>query len=268
MTTSAGAPRLAPPSGAWRIIASRELRDLWGGGRGVGLVLVAAVLFSLVTYLSASEASLNLLDAKEAVHLLLQVVIIVGGLLALVVAADAVSGERDRRTLEPVLLAPVSRRDIATGKLVAAVSLWLATYVVAIPYIAVLADGPGLVATALVATFVIGTLLAVALAGLGFIVSGLSASSRLSLALTLFVVLALTAPSRIPTITTSAFGDALLHVNPITSGLGALERLVVKGESWGAVTDWMVSPVLAGIAAITVAIVLATRLLALERGSA
>jgi ABC-2 type transport system permease protein len=254
--------------GAWRLIAARELRDLWVGGRGVGLALIAAILFSLVTYLSASEASLNLLDAKEAVHLLLQVVIIVGGLLTLVVAADAVSGERDRRTLEPVLLAPISRRDIAIGKLIAAISLWLATLLVAVPYIVVLADGPGLVATALVGTAVIGTLIAVCLAGFGFIVSGLSSSNRLSLAMSLFAVLALTAPSRVPQITKSTLGDAILHVNPITSGLGALERLTVKGDAWGDVTGWLISPAVGAVAITAIAVAAAVRLLALDRSPA
>lgn len=267
MSTLEIAAPAAPPAHAWRIVAGRELRDLWAGGRGLGLALVAALLFSVVTYLSASEASLNLIDAKDAVHLLLQVVIFVGGLLTLVVAADAVSGERDRRTLEPVLLAPVSRRDIVIGKLIAAVSLWLATFVVAIPYIVVLADGPGLIATALGATVVIGTLIALALAGLGLIVSGLVGSNRLSLALALFVVFALTAPSRIPQITKNPLGDALLHANPITSGLAALERLVVRGADWSGVTNWMVSPVIGAVAALAVAVVFATWLLALERSS-
>jgi len=161
----------APARGAWRLVAGRELRDLWVSGRGLTLGLVAAVLFSAVTYLSASEASLNLLDAQEAVHLLIQVVVIIGCLLVLVSAADAVSGERERRTLEPVLLAPVSRRDLAIGKLVAAISLWMATFLISIPYVLVLADGPGIVAEALWTTAIVGTLIAVGLAGLALLIS-------------------------------------------------------------------------------------------------
>lgn len=261
MTTMDIPAPTAPPSSAWRLIAGRELRDLWAGGRGVGLALIAALLFSVVTYLSASQSQLNLLDAKEAVHLLVQVVVIVGSLLTLVSAADAISGERDRRTFEPVLLTPISRRDIAIGKLIAAMSVWGATLAIATPYIAILADGPGLVGKSLLAAIIIGTWIAVTLAGLGFVVSALSSSNRLSLAISLFAVLALTAPSRVPTITTNEVGNALLHINPITSGLGAIERLIVKDQTWGDVTSWLISPVIGAVLTIAVA----TRLLALER---
>lgn len=265
MTTVELSVANAAPPRAWRIVAERELRDLWGGGRGLGLALIAALLFSVVSYLSASQTALNLLDAKEAVHLLVQVVVVLGGLLTLVVAADAVSGERDRRTLEPVLLAPIHRHDIAIGKLIAALSLWLATLAVAVPYIAVLGTGPGVARTALVATAVVGTLIAIGLAGLGFIVSGLSNSNRLSLAIALFAVLALTVPSRVPQITNNSIGNALLHGNPITSGLAAIERLIVKGESWGGLTGWLISPVIGAAAVIALSVSLAARLLVLER---
>ncbi len=265
MTTLDIARPKAPAVGAWRLVAGRDLRDLWGRGRGILVVLVAAVLFSAVTYLSASEASLNLLDAKEAVHLLIQVVVIIGCLLVLVSAADAISGERERRTLEPVLLAPVSRRDLAIGKLVAAVSLWFATLVVAIPYILVLADGPAIVFDALTTTAIIGTLVAVGLAGLALLISAFSGSNRLSLASALFVVLVLTAPSRVPGITKNSVGEALLHINPITSGLGGIERIIVKGDSWSEAADWLVSPAIAAVLTIVIAVALAPRLFALER---
>ena len=48
---------------------------------------------------------------------MLQVAVAVGSLLTLVVAADGVSGERERGTLESLLLTPVSRRGLLLGKL-------------------------------------------------------------------------------------------------------------------------------------------------------
>ena len=256
----------APAASAWRLVAGRELRDLWVSGRGITLVMVAALLFSAVTYLSAREASLNLLDAKEAVHLLVQVVVIIGSLLVMISAADAISGERERRTLEPVLLAPISRRDIAVGKLVAALSLWLATLLVALPYILVLADGPAIVVEALAATAIVGSLIAAGLAGLALLISAFSGSNRLSLASALLAALVLTAPSRVPGITKNSLGEALLHINPITSGLGGIERIVLHGDSWTQAADWLVSPAVAAALTAALALALAPRLLVLERG--
>jgi ABC-2 type transport system permease protein len=69
--------------------------------------------------------------------------------MTLVVSADAVSGERERGTLESLLLTPVSRRAIVVGKLVAALSLWLGAIVVSVPYVWVLGRGVAVVGQAL-----------------------------------------------------------------------------------------------------------------------
>src|SRR4029453_212508 len=77
---------------------------------------------------------LNFLEQREAVNLVLQVALTVGVLVTLLVSADTISGERERGTLESLLLTPVGRRSIAVGKLLGALSLWLGCAVVSIPY--------------------------------------------------------------------------------------------------------------------------------------
>ncbi len=92
----------------WLVVARQELRDLWLGGRGLLLTLAFSVLLSVMTYLGATNEGLNFLERREAVNLTLQVGVAVGVLLALLAAADAISGERERGTLESLLLTPVS----------------------------------------------------------------------------------------------------------------------------------------------------------------
>src|SRR3954447_6029337 len=114
-----------PPTGVtstWAV-AEQELRDLWLSGRGVAMTLAYTILLSIITYLVASNQELNFLEQREAVSLTLQVAVAVGGLLVVLVAADAVSGERERGTLESLLLTPAPRRSIVVGKGVAAVTL-------------------------------------------------------------------------------------------------------------------------------------------------
>ena len=72
-----------------------------------------------------------------------------GALLALLAAADAISGERERGTLESLLLTPVPRRHLVSGKLLAALSLWFAALIVAVPYIWFLGRDVGAVDDAL-----------------------------------------------------------------------------------------------------------------------
>ena len=58
----------------------------------------------------------------------------------MILAADA-SGERERSTLEATLLSPVSRRALVVGKLAAAFSIWVAAWLIVIPYIWFLGRG-------------------------------------------------------------------------------------------------------------------------------
>jgi hypothetical protein len=85
-----------PPRRAWTIVGEWELRDLWLGGRGLLLGLAFSVLLSVLAYLTATNTALNFLEQRESVNLTLQVAIAVGALLALISAADTVSGERER----------------------------------------------------------------------------------------------------------------------------------------------------------------------------
>ena len=133
----------------WAIVLAQELRDLWLGGRGLQLCFGFSVLLSIIAYLVATNSALNFLEQREAVNLTLQVAVAVGALLSLLAGADAVSGERERGTLEALLLTPVSRRQILTGKLLAALSLWLAAFAIAVPYVWFLGRGVGIVVEAL-----------------------------------------------------------------------------------------------------------------------
>ena len=241
----------------WAIVGEQELRDLWLGGRGLLLALAFSVLVSVIAYLTATNQALNFLEQRESVNLTLQVAIAVGALLALLAAADAVSGERERGTLESLLLTPVSRMEITTGKLLAALSLWFAAFAITVPYVWFLGRGIGLVGHALAAGFVVGTLLAIFLVSLGIIVSVFSGSNRVSLSLSLFLLLALFAPTQLPSSAQKGWaGDLLLRINPLTAGEHDVGKIVVDGHTWAADASWLISPVVAAtlLAAIAVGV--------------
>jgi len=107
----------------WAVVAGQELRDLWLRGRGLLLSLAFSGLLSVLSYVVATNTALNFLEQRESVNLTLQVAIAVGAMLALLAGADAVSGERERGSLESLLLTPVSRLQLTGGKLVEGLSL-------------------------------------------------------------------------------------------------------------------------------------------------
>src|SRR2546423_3122739 len=232
----------APP--AWIVVAVQELRDLWVGGRGLLLTVAFSGLLSVLSYLVATNQALNFLEQRESVNLTLQVAIAVGALLALLAGADTISGERERGSLEGLLLTPVSRFQLTVGKLVAALSLWLGAFVVTIPYVWFLGRGVGIVGVALTTGAVVGTLLAVFLVSLGGLVSIFAGSNRASLSVSLFSLLALFAPTQFPSSAQQGWaGDLLLRANPLTAGEHYVGKIIVDGHGWSQDAAWLISPV-------------------------
>ena len=246
---------LSPPRRAWLSVARQELRDLWLGGRALGLLLAYSLLLSAMTYLTATNSLLNFLEQRESVNLTLQIGVAVGALLVLLTTADAISGERERGTLESLLLAPVTRVDLVAGKGLAALSVWAAAFAVAIPYVWFLAHGVGIVGVALAGGFIVGSLLALFLAGLGLLISSLSRSNRISLSVSVFVLLALFAPTQLPAGAQQGWvGDLFIRIDPFSSSLHYLGKVVVDGHGADQAASWLLSPVIAASAAVLLAL--------------
>lgn len=252
---------------AWLVVLEQELRDLWLGGRALALSFAFSVLISAIAYLVASSTDFNFLEQRESASLTLQVAISVGCLLALLAAADAISGERERGTLEALLVTPASRRQVAVGKLLAALSLWLAAFVISIPYVWLLGREVGIVEEALVAGFVVGTLLALFLVSVGLVISLFAGSNRVSLSLAFVILLALLAPTQLPSAVEKAWvGELLVNSNPLTAGIHYIGRIVVSGHDWSEDLHLLVAPAIAAAAGVLVAILLAGRFLRLYGG--
>jgi ABC-2 type transport system permease protein len=258
---------LAPLRRSWAVVTVQELRDLWLGGRGLPLSLAFSFLLSALSYLVATNQALNFLEQRESVNLTLQVAIAVGGLLALLAAADTISGERERGSLESLLLTPVPRLQLTGGKLLGALSLWLAAFAITIPYVWFLGRGVGIVGVALLTGAVVGTLLAVFLVSVGVLVSVFAGSNRLSLSVSLFVLLAFFAPTQFPTSAQQGWaGDILLRANPLSAGEHYLGKIVVDGHAWSRDVSWLISPVVAAVVFSALAAVAGARLLRLGAG--
>jgi ABC-2 type transport system permease protein len=251
----------------WAVVLEQELRELWIGGRGLLLSVAFSLLLSVIAYLVATNTALNFLEQRESVNLTLQVAIAVGALLALLAAADTVSGERERGTFETLLLAPVSRPQLMGGKLLAALSLWFAAFAVTVPYVWFLGRGVGIFGDAVATGFVVGTLLAVFLASLGIVVSVFAASNRVSLSVSLFVLLALFAPTQLPSSAQQGWaGELLLRSNPMTAGEHYVGKIVTNGHSWRDDLSWLISPTVAAVLFVVVVPALAGRFVRLRGG--
>jgi ABC-2 type transport system permease protein len=249
------------------VVLGQELRDLWLAGRGLLLAFAFSVLLSAMSYLAATNEALNFLERREAVNLILQVAVGVGGLLALLGAADTISGERERGTLESLLLTPVPRARLVSGKLLAALSLWLGAMVVTVPYVWYLGRDVGAAGEAVGTGLGAGTLLAIALAAFGIVISAVARSNRVSLSLSLFVLLALFAPTQLPAGAQRGWaGDLLLRVNPVTAAEHYIGSVIVDQHGWTRDLSWLASPLASAAVLTTIAIAVVPRFLTLRGG--
>jgi ABC-2 type transport system permease protein len=251
----------------WLVVAEQESRDLWTSGRGLILLFLFSILLSAVTYLTSTNQALNFLEQRESVNLVLQLAVAVGVLVTLVVSADAISGERERGTLESLLVTPVSRRSVIAGKLIAALTMWFATFVVTIPYVWVLARGVGILGQALALGFCVGTLVAIGLGSIGLLISGVCNSNKTSIAASLFLLLILFAPTQLPSgLPQGWFFDVLRRANPIDSALAYISSILVNGHSWTQDLSYLITPLLTAIIAGGALVLAGPRLVRLTPG--
>ncbi len=252
--------RASPARPAWRVIARQEMADLWLGSKGLSVLLGFTVLLAVLAYLSSANAGINLLDARESVGIVVKASIALGTLAALVVSADAISGERERGTLEALLVTPVARRDIVVGKLLAATTMWIASLVVALPIVAVMADGPGVAVDALTVLVAAGALIAAALTALGLAVSAIARSNRVSLAASVALLLLLATPSQLPAVQANgALGSVFVKANPVSAGLTLADDVLVKQQTWAAQWPYLLAPLVAAIVLTALAVALSSR---------
>jgi ABC-2 type transport system permease protein len=259
--------RASEGQAGWLVVAEQECRDLWSSGRGLILLFLFSVLLSAVAYLTSTNLALNFLEQRESVNLVLQFAVAVGVLATLVVSADGISGERERGTLETLLVTPVSRRSIIIGKLIAALTLWFATFLISIPYVWVLGRDVGILGPALALGFGVGTLLAVGLGSIGLLISAACNSNKTSVGASIFLLLILFAPTQLPSgLPQGWFFEALLLANPVASGLAYISSQLVEGHSWTQDLSYLITPLLTAIIAGGALTLAGPRLLRLTRG--
>lgn len=260
-------------SPVWRIVLWRELRDQWVGGKALAMILIYTILLGIYAYLFASNSELQLLPLKQMVLEIVKAAVFVGLFICLIVGADSVSGERERATLEGLLLTPTSRRQILVGKFLAAVSPWPVALAVAIPYWVVLSKGDEALRHALLWGPVMGTLLAPAFAGVGMLVSVWCNTNKTSMLVSIGVYLLLILPSQysgLATVTVSAQATESSNLFQLLNPLGAANRLLNDSITQNAPADhlwlWTMTPLLFPILVLAVLFVYVGPGLQLEGG--
>lgn len=213
------------------LIARKEGGDLLLSVRGLAWLLTMTIVLSVFCLLLVGSTELSLLDNAQVVYDMSGIVTALGALLAVVVGTDTVAGERERGTLIPLLLTPVSRNCILLGKLGGQAVAWIVMYAMALPYFwAVGSTGQNLVAGS-VSVALLGTPVVL---GFGFLAMALGArldSVRSSLLTGLIVLLLSASPLLLgPSLRQSAIGRAFDTVNPFSGALNAFDAVIIDSQ--------------------------------------
>jgi ABC-2 type transport system permease protein len=224
----------------WLVVFIRELSELWIWGKALTLILLYSVYLGISSYVFSANSELSLIPPKEMVYLTLSGAITVSLFVALIIGADSFSGERERSTLEALLLTPANRRQIVVGKFLASVSPWPAAMLIAVPYVLVLSQGDQILGKALLWGAILGCLLSPAFTGFSMLVSIWSSSNRTSLFASLTVYLLFLLPVQFPGgAQTGTFGRLLKQLNPLEGADHFLEKIIVNNRTVGELAPYL-----------------------------
>jgi len=251
------APVTAPEDGGirgasrpiWWLVFVQELKELWVGGRALNLLILFTALMSATSFLLATNSELSLTPPRLMMVVTLQSTMSFALFLGLIVGAESVSGERERATLEALLLTPAGRRAVVLGKYLAALSPWPVAMALAVPYVVLLAQGDVALGIALVWGAALGTILTIFFTGIGVLASMWSGSTRTSLFVGLLVYLLALLPAQLPgEFQATTAGAVLQALDPLESARQFLNQYLVDGVALDDARLLLVAPILALVA--------------------
>lgn len=212
-------------------LIKKEVKENILAMRGSIWLFVITLLFSVMSYSFVGIKEMSLLAQTEMMATFGKLVLGLGLLIAIILASVSISNEKEQSTLEALLLTPIEKGQLAWSKMIAVLSVWIATLILAIPYLLVLSRGTHAFGPIAVFLFLIGTVLVLLFAGVAMALSILIGSSKGALMTSLIIFLVASVPVFLSTaMTQSGLGALIKVLSPISSALNLLKDMVINGH--------------------------------------
>ncbi|MDD5673975.1 MAG: ABC transporter permease subunit [Chitinivibrionales bacterium] len=216
----------------FKYILVNELRALLYTWKSMVWFLITSVIFSFASYLFLTDKELSLLDQSEMLWLLSKVIIGTALMIITVDASSTITGEFEKETAESLFLTPLSLKDFVLGKLLASLSLWIAIFLIAVPYIIVVSAGSHVTAAFIMFVLMLGTMLILGFQMMIFGISFLFRSSKNTLTTSLVILLALVLPATFSsTLKNNPLSHFLSVTNPIDNVFSSLDNVLVDYQT-------------------------------------
>ncbi len=233
-------------------VAFKECREDVFAVRGMGLYLTASLVLSAFGLLLVGNTELSLLDNAQAVYMMAGIILALAALIAVVRGSDGFAGERDRETLEALLISPASGEDLALGKLTALMVSWLLLYLLAVPYLWAVGSAGQNLSAALLYLFLAGTILMTIFGALVLSLSARVKSFKSAMSAGLILFLFAAAPVALgPSLRQSFIGRVLDWLNPFAVAMNMLDAVIIDSQT-GPGRQLLPLMILAGYVAVAV----------------
>jgi ABC-type transport system involved in multi-copper enzyme maturation permease subunit len=212
----------------FKTLIKKECIEEISSSRGAALYLAGCGVLSVFSLLLVSNTELSLLDNAQAVYMMSAIIIALALLITVIRGSDGFAGERERETLEILLITPVSPAEVAIAKLMGQIFSWLVVFVLSIPYLwAVGSTGQNLI-SALIYLLIAGTLLIVIFGGFSLALSARMKTFKGALSIGLTAFLLSGSPILLgPSLRQSTVGRFIDLINPFANALNMLDSVVV-----------------------------------------
>jgi ABC-type transport system involved in multi-copper enzyme maturation permease subunit len=214
-------------------LVKKEIYEDLAAARGSILFLIASVVLSAFSILLVGNTELSLLDNAQAVYMMCGIIVMLGSLIAVIRGSDGFAGERERDTLEPLMLTPATTQNLAYAKLVGILFTWLILFCISTPYLwAVGSTGQNLWSTNPY-LFMTGTLLVLIFASASLALSSKTRSFKSALSMGLTLLLLAGTPFVLgASLRQGAVGRFMDLVNPIAGALNTLDSTIIDSQGF------------------------------------
>lgn len=213
------------------VLFLKEAGEVLVSPRGRLWLLLLTSVLSVFALLFVANTELSLLDNAQAVYDMLAVITALGALLAILSGVDAIAGERERGSLVPLLLTPISRDGIVAGKLGAPIAAWGAMLMLSLPYLwAVGSTGQNLIPS-IAALILFGSPLVLSFGFLALAIGARLGSTRSALSVSLILLVLSASPLLLgPSLRQSAIGRIFDALNPFSGAVNAFDAIVIDSQ--------------------------------------
>ena len=222
-------------------IIKKELRENFYAMKGNIWLIIIAILLSIMSYSFISVKELSLLAQTEVILTMGKLIIGLGLLVTIVLAAVTFSNEREESTLESLLLTPVPKMQLVLSKLMGVLFMGIAVFILSLPYIITLSYGTGLVIRAILFILVIGSLIAFSYASISVSLSILLGSSKSSIITSIIIFILTALPSLLSTsIKKGGFGAVIDKISPLSNTFNLMKAIIIEKQSFNGMMKFII----------------------------